>query len=60
MSWRALHDPSPAYWKHPQPPYPAILNVALILTTAITLLSGLDYVWKNRAALRTRSGSGVA
>ncbi len=54
MSWRASQDPSPAYWKYPEDPIPAIIWVALILTTGITLLSGLDYVWKNRHALRNR------
>jgi CDP-diacylglycerol--glycerol-3-phosphate 3-phosphatidyltransferase len=59
MSWRASLDPSPAFWKAPEAPYPSIIWVALVLTTGITLLSGLDYVWKNRRALRS-GGAGAA
>ena len=60
MSIRAAMDPSPAYWQRPGDPYTTILVIALLLTTAITLLSGLDYVWKNRGALTRSPGSGTA
>jgi len=53
MSFRAASDPAPSYWQNPPSPWSTILPIALLLTTAITLLSGLDYVWKNRAALRS-------
>lgn len=59
MSYRAFIDPSPAYWKFPEAPVPAILTAALVVTTAITLWSGLDYVWKTRSALRGGASSGA-
>lgn len=53
MSVRAASDPAPAYWKHPGDPIAAgALYGALVVTTLITLLSGLDYFWKNRALLK--------
>jgi len=53
MSVRATSDPAPAYWKHPGgPTAAAVLYGALVVTTVITLLSGLDYFWKNRALLK--------
>jgi CDP-diacylglycerol--glycerol-3-phosphate 3-phosphatidyltransferase len=52
MSIRAKQDPSPAYWKHPGSSTADALYVALILMTAVTLLSGLDYLWKNRAVFQ--------
>jgi CDP-diacylglycerol--glycerol-3-phosphate 3-phosphatidyltransferase len=51
MSLRAAGNPSPAYWKDPQGFLADAFYVALIATTAVTLLSGLDYVWKNRRLL---------
>jgi CDP-diacylglycerol---glycerol-3-phosphate 3-phosphatidyltransferase len=60
MSIRAAQDPSPAFWKDTEGRATAVVYVALVLTTAITLLSGLDYVWKNRAALGRRADSGAA
>lgn len=59
MSIRATQDPSPAYWKSPGASFTGVVWAALVITTAITLLSGLDYVWKNRAALR-RAGTDAA
>jgi CDP-diacylglycerol--glycerol-3-phosphate 3-phosphatidyltransferase len=53
MSVRAASNPEPTYWKHPGDPLAgALLTGALVLTTVVTLLSGLDYFWKNRALLK--------
>lgn len=53
MSVRAANDPSPAYWKSPGDPLAAaLLYGALVVTTIVTLLSGLDYFWKNRSVLK--------
>ncbi len=52
MSVRAGQDPSPAYWKRPGGNLADALYVSLILMTVVTLLSGLDYFWKNRSVLR--------
>ena len=60
MSFRAAQDPSPAFWLSPPSPFDTILTAALLITTGITLLSGLDYLWKNRTALTRRAGSGAA
>jgi CDP-diacylglycerol--glycerol-3-phosphate 3-phosphatidyltransferase len=52
MSVRAVTDPAPAYWKHPADPLAGtLLYAAVLVTTVVTLLSGLDYFWKNRALL---------
>ena len=51
MSVRAASNPSPEYWKNPGGFVADLFYVALIATTLITLLSGLDYVWKNRSIL---------
>jgi CDP-diacylglycerol--glycerol-3-phosphate 3-phosphatidyltransferase len=52
MSIRAAADPSPEYWKHTGSGFlDGALLVALLATTLITVVSGLDYVWKTRAAL---------
>ncbi|NNE42773.1 MAG: CDP-diacylglycerol--glycerol-3-phosphate 3-phosphatidyltransferase [Gemmatimonadetes bacterium] len=53
MSYRAMSDPTPAYWKSPGDPFAGhLLYGGLVVTTLITLLSGLDYFWKNRSLLR--------
>jgi CDP-diacylglycerol--glycerol-3-phosphate 3-phosphatidyltransferase len=53
MSIRAATDPAPAYWKRPGDPLAGtLLYAALVVTTLVTLLSGLDYFWKNRGLLR--------
>ncbi len=57
MSWRASQDPSPTYWKEPGSTLADALYGSLILMTVVTLLSGLDYVWKNRSVLRGGAGS---
>jgi CDP-diacylglycerol--glycerol-3-phosphate 3-phosphatidyltransferase len=55
MSVRAASDPAPNHWKHPGDPLAGtLLTGALLLTTLVTVLSGLDYFWKNRALLRVR------
>jgi len=52
MSVRAASNPAPAYWKRTGSDWlDGALLVTLLLTTAITVVSGLDYVWKTRAAL---------
>jgi len=51
MSFRAFLDPSPSYWMRFGDPAETVLEVAMIITTIVTLLSGLDYVWKNRGAI---------
>ena len=52
MSVRAAADPAPSYWKRTgSDVLDAALLVALLVTTAVTILSGLDYVWKTRSAL---------
>jgi len=60
MCYRAWIDSSPAYWAHPEAPITTVMYAALVLTTAITLLSGLDYLWKNRGAFRRSASSGTA
>ena len=41
-------------WHHPAA---TILALAMLVTTLVTLLSGLDYVWKNRGTLRAPEGA---
>jgi CDP-diacylglycerol--glycerol-3-phosphate 3-phosphatidyltransferase len=53
MSIRAAANPTPSYWKNPGGFIADLFYLALIVTTLVTVLSGLDYVWKNRALLRT-------
>ncbi|MCA9753047.1 MAG: CDP-diacylglycerol--glycerol-3-phosphate 3-phosphatidyltransferase [Gemmatimonadetes bacterium] len=48
MSYRAIADRSPTYWKQFGEPATTWLFVAMVATAAVTLLSGLDYVFKNR------------
>ena len=53
MSLRATRDPSPVYWQAlGNPDVVRALGWLLLLTTLITLASGLDYLWRNRAVLR--------
>jgi len=56
---RALMDPRPASWLRPTEPLATLLGLALLATTAATVLSGLDYARKARAAL-ARIGRGAA
>jgi CDP-diacylglycerol--glycerol-3-phosphate 3-phosphatidyltransferase len=52
MSIRATSDPTPSYWKHSgNSIVDGILLGGLLVTTAITVVSGLDYVWKTRSVL---------
>lgn len=60
LCYRAWINPAPEFWLRPEPPYTTIVYVALLVTTLITLLSGLDYVWKNRAAFGRPADSGAA
>lgn len=58
MSRRAAENPSPSAWSDPAHGLQAYaLDAALLATTAITLLSGLDYLWKNRAVLGSAGAS---
>jgi CDP-diacylglycerol--glycerol-3-phosphate 3-phosphatidyltransferase len=58
MSRRAMSDPSPSVWTDPaQGPLGVVLDAALGVTIGLTVLSGLDYLGKNRAVLSASSGS---
>jgi CDP-diacylglycerol--glycerol-3-phosphate 3-phosphatidyltransferase len=50
MSIRATVDPDPVFWRDPGDVLRGPLEIALLATTILTLLSGLDYVWQARAA----------
>jgi len=51
MSFRATQDPSPSHWMRFGDPAATIFAIAMLVTTIVTLLSGLDYLWKNRGAI---------
>jgi CDP-diacylglycerol--glycerol-3-phosphate 3-phosphatidyltransferase len=57
MSVRAAADPDPAFWKDPGDALRGPLEIALLLTTLLTLLSGIEYVWKTRAAFGAAPGA---
>jgi CDP-diacylglycerol--glycerol-3-phosphate 3-phosphatidyltransferase len=49
----ASSNPSPGYWTDPgSDEARTTLFAALLLTITLTILSGLDYVWKNREVFR--------
>jgi CDP-diacylglycerol--glycerol-3-phosphate 3-phosphatidyltransferase len=53
MCVRASSNPSPGYWTDPgSDEARTLLFAALLLTITLTILSGLDYVWKNRGVFR--------
>jgi len=53
MCVRASSNPSPGYWTNPgSDAARTSLFAALLLTITLTILSGLDYVWKNRDVFR--------
>jgi CDP-diacylglycerol--glycerol-3-phosphate 3-phosphatidyltransferase len=54
MCYRATRDPAPAFWKQPGNGARGV-EIALLLTMLITVLSGLDYFWRTRGALAARS-----
>jgi CDP-diacylglycerol--glycerol-3-phosphate 3-phosphatidyltransferase len=61
MSLRARESASPEYWTRPGgETFSTALNVALLITIALTVLSGWDYLWKNRAVLRSTSSRGAS
>ncbi len=52
MSWRASANPAPAFWSDPATGALApVLDGLVLVTTAITIVSGIDYLLKNRAVL---------
>ncbi|GJM45443.1 MAG: CDP-diacylglycerol--glycerol-3-phosphate 3-phosphatidyltransferase [Gemmatimonadota bacterium] len=53
-------DPAPEYWLRLEAPFTGFVYGALVVTTLITLASGLDYLWKNRAAFQRPADSGAA
>lgn len=53
MAARSIADPSPAFWLGSSGPIAELLfAVALYGVTLLTLVSGCDYVWRNRGILR--------
>ena len=53
MCLRASSDPSPGYWIDPgSDAARTSMIVALLITITLTILSGVDYVWKNREVFR--------
>ncbi len=58
MSRRAMFDPHPSAWTDPaQGTLRVGLDIALAVTIALTVLSGLDYLAKNRAVVGAASSS---
>lgn len=57
MSLRAATDPDPAFWKDPGDALRGPLEIALWVTTVLTVLSGLEYLWKARAAFGAPRGA---
>lgn len=51
LSVRAVIDPAPEFWEQPGATLETPFRLAFLVTTLITILSGLDYAWKARAAL---------
>lgn len=61
MSRRAAEEPSASVWSDPVSGTMAtVLEAALVVTTFITIVSGLDYLWKNRAVFSTSNSGGGA
>jgi CDP-diacylglycerol--glycerol-3-phosphate 3-phosphatidyltransferase len=56
MSLRAWMDPSPSFWKQPGDALRAPVKVAFLVTTLLTIASGLDYAWRARAAFGRARG----
>ena len=55
MSALALKDPAPSSWIRPGDALRAGVEIALLATTLITVVSGLDYAWRTRAVIAGRS-----
>ena len=61
MCVRASSNPSPGYWTDPgSDEARTSLFAALLLTITLTILSGLDYVWKNREVFPASAARGHA
>jgi CDP-diacylglycerol--glycerol-3-phosphate 3-phosphatidyltransferase len=59
IAWRARVDPAPAYWREPTSELArGLLEAAVVITAIVTILSGLDYVWKNRSLFGGGGGGG--
>lgn len=59
IAWRARVNPAPEYWREPTSELArALLDGAVIVTAIVTILSGLDYVWKNRSLFGARPDGG--
>lgn len=56
MSLRAWMDPSPSFWKQPGDALRTPVKVAFLLTTLLTIGSGLDYAWRARAVFGRARG----
>ena len=53
MCLRSTQNPSPGYWIDPgSEEARTSLIAAILLTITLTILSGVDYVWKNREVFR--------
>ena len=53
MCWRSLSNPAPGYWIDPgSEAARTSMIVAILVTITLTILSGVDYVWKNREVFR--------
>jgi CDP-diacylglycerol--glycerol-3-phosphate 3-phosphatidyltransferase len=53
MCLRSTQNPAPGYWIDPgSEEARTALVVAILLTITLTILSGVDYVWKNREVFR--------
>jgi CDP-diacylglycerol--glycerol-3-phosphate 3-phosphatidyltransferase len=59
MSLRAWMDPAPAYWKEPGDALQALVAFAFLVTTLLTIWSGLDYAWRTRSAFGRADGRGA-
>ncbi len=55
MCFRAASNPSPTFWKDPGESLRGGVELALLGTMVITVLSGLEYAWRARGALATRA-----
>jgi CDP-diacylglycerol--glycerol-3-phosphate 3-phosphatidyltransferase len=61
ITWRAHVNAAPEYWRAPTSALAnRALEVAVIATAVVTILSGLDYVWKNRSVFGGRRPGGGA
>ncbi len=57
MTLRAREGVPPPAWRRPGDPWEMLLAVAFAVTVGITIASGLDYLWRTRAAFARRAAS---